>query len=224
MANELKHKDPGSELTQAEYISSDGTGHVFDSQATGDILYASSSTVLSRLAKATDGNVLELASGLPAWTASPTIGSTNWGNANHAHAASNSGGTIAITSTTGTLAIGNGGTGATTLNNLLTLGTHTTGNYAATVANATNGGTTVSNSGSESAAITVALNFDDLTAAAVNVAADSIPFLDADGSASRKESIADLATAMAGANLTASSGQLVASAPGVGLGLVIALS
>ena len=224
MANELKHKDPGSELTQAEYISSDGTGHVFDSQATGDILYASSSTVLSRLAKATDGNVLELASGLPAWTASPTIGSTNWGNANHAHAASNSGGTIAITSTTGTLAIGNGGTGATTLNNLITLGTHTTGNYAATVANATNGGTTVSNSGSESAAITVALNFNDLTAAAVNVAADSIPFLDADGNATRIESIADLATAMAGTNLTASSGQLVAGAAGAGLGLVIAHS
>jgi len=115
MANELTHKDPGSELTQAEFIASDGTGHVFESQATGDILYASSSTVLSRLAKATDGNVLELASGLPAWTASPTIGSTNWGNANHAHAASNSGGTIAITSTTGTLAVGNGGTGITSL-------------------------------------------------------------------------------------------------------------
>jgi len=95
MANELTHKDPGSELTQAEYIASDGTGHVFDSQATGDILYASSATVLSRLAKATDGNILELASNLPAWTASPTIGSTNWGNANHAHAASNSGGQIA---------------------------------------------------------------------------------------------------------------------------------
>ena len=95
MANELTHKDPGSELTQAEFIASDGTGHVFDSQATGDILYASSATVLSRLAKATDGNILELASNLPAWTASPTIGSTNWGNANHAHAASNSGGQIA---------------------------------------------------------------------------------------------------------------------------------
>ena len=224
MANELTHKDPGAELTQAEFIASDGTGHVFDSQATGDILYASSATVLSRLAKATDGNILELASNLPAWTASPTIGSTNWGNANHAHAASNSGGTIAITSTTGTLAVGNGGTGATTLNNLITLGTHTTGNYAATVANATNGGTTIANSGAESAAITVALNFNDLTAAAVNVAADSIPFLDADGTATRIESIADLATAMAGANLTASSGQLVAGAAGAGLGLVIALS
>jgi hypothetical protein len=224
MANELTHKDPGAELTQAEFIASDGTGHVFDSQATGDILYASSATVLSRLAKATDGNILELASNLPAWTASPTIGSTNWGNANHAHAASNSGGTIAITSTTGTLAVGSGGTGATTLNNLITLGTHTTGNYAATVANATNGGTTIANSGAESAAITVALNFNDLTDAAVNVANDSILFLDSDGTASRRDTIADLATAMAGTNLTASSGQLVAAAPGAGLGLVIALS
>ena len=134
-------------------------------------------------------------------------------------------GTIATGTWEGTtIAVDQGGTGATALTNLITLGTHTTGNYAATVANATNGGTTVSNSGSESAAITVAVNLNDLTAAAVNVAADSIPFLDADGSATRIESIADLATAMAGTNLTASSGQLVAGAAGAGIGLVIALS
>ena len=216
MANELTHKDPGAELTQAEYITSDGTGHVFESQATGDILYASSSTVLSRLAKATDGNVLELASGLPAWTASPTIGSTSWANANHAHAASNSGGTIAITATTGTLAVGNGGTGATTLNNLITLTTHTTGNYAATVANATNGGTTIANSGSEAAAITITINLNDLTAATVDVANDSIAIIDAnDSNGSRKESVADFVSAIAGANLTATSGVLAASGGGV---------
>jgi hypothetical protein len=103
MANEFKHKDPGSALTQAEFIASDGTGHIFESQAAGDVLYASSTTVLARLAKATDGNVLELASGLPAWTASPTIGSTSWANANHAHAASNSGGTL---TTLGTVTTG----------------------------------------------------------------------------------------------------------------------
>jgi len=103
MANEFKHKDPGSQLTQAEFIASDGTGHIFDSQAAGDVLYASSTTVLARLAKATDGNILELASGLPAWTASPTIGSTSWANANHAHAASNSGGTL---TTLGTVTTG----------------------------------------------------------------------------------------------------------------------
>jgi hypothetical protein len=103
MANEFKHKDPGTALTQAEFIASDGTGHIFDGQAAGDILYASSTTVLKNLAKATDGNVLELASGLPAWTASPTIGSTSWANANHAHAASNSGGTL---TTLGTVTTG----------------------------------------------------------------------------------------------------------------------
>ena len=110
-----------------------------------------------------------------------------------------------------TVAVDQGGTGATSLSNLITLGTHTTGNYAATVANATNGGTTIANSGSESAAITVALNFNDLTDTAINVAADSIVFLDADGTASRRDTIADLATAMAGANITATNGVLAAS-------------
>ena len=215
MANELTHRDPGAELTQAEYITSDGTGHVFDSQATGDILYASSATVLSRLAKATDGNILELSSNLPAWTASPTIGSTNWGNANHAHAASNSGGTIAITATTGTLAVGNGGTGATTLNNLITLTTHTTGNYVATVANATNGGTTIANSGSEGAAVTITVNLNGVAAGTVAVANDSIAFIDADDDATKKESIADFVSAIAGANLTATNGVLAASGGGV---------
>ena len=215
MANELTHKDPGSELTQAEYVTSDGTGHVFESQATGDILYASSSTVLSRLAKGSDGNVLELASGLPAWTASPTIGSTSWANANHAHAASNSGGTIAITATTGTLAVGNGGTGATTLNNLITLSTHTTGNFVATVANATNGGTTIANSGSENAAVTITVNLNGVAAGTVAVANDSIAFIDADDDATKKESIADFVSAIAGANLTATSGVLAASGGGV---------
>ena len=59
------------------------------------------------------------------------------------------------------------------------------------------------------------LVLSNLTGAAVNVAADSIPFLDADGSATRIESIADFVSAIAGANLTASSGQLAASGGGV---------
>ena len=216
MANELTHKDPGAELTQAEYITSDGTGHVFSSQAAGDILYASSTTVLTRLGKGADGTVLELASGLPAWTASPTIGATSWANAGHAHAAANSGGTIAITATTGTLAVANGGTGATELTNLITLATHTTGNFVATVANATNGGTTIANSGAENAGITITINLNDLTAAAVDVANDSIAIIDANATnGTRKESIADLATAMAGTNLTATSGVLAASGGGI---------
>ena len=153
MANELTHKDPGAELTQAEFIASDGTGHVFESQATGDIAYASSATVLSRLAKATDGNVLELASGLPAWTASPTIGSTSWANAGHAHAAANSGGTIAITAATGTLLVANGGTGATSLTDKAVLISQDSGTDAVgSVALTTDGQIIVGGSGGPAAA------------------------------------------------------------------------
>ena len=74
MANEFKHKDPGSELTQAEFISACGDGHIFACQATGDILYASSSTVLSKLAKGAANTVLSMGgSCIPAWTASPSV-------------------------------------------------------------------------------------------------------------------------------------------------------
>jgi hypothetical protein len=112
MANELKHGDQGCSLTKAEF---EGVGlHVFNSQSTGDIGYASSSSQLSRLGIGSSNALLEVASGIPGWTTSPTIGATSWANANHAHAACNSGGPIAITATTGTLAVGSGGTGATT--------------------------------------------------------------------------------------------------------------
>ena len=72
MANEFKHGSVGTSLTQSEW---EGVGtHVLDSQATGDIIYASSATQLSRLAKGTDGQVLTLASGIPSWaTNSPTV-------------------------------------------------------------------------------------------------------------------------------------------------------
>ncbi|MDH3463218.1 MAG: hypothetical protein OEM32_06300, partial [Acidimicrobiia bacterium] len=44
----------------------------------------------------------------------PEVASTDWTNANHSHAAGNSGGAIAISATTGTLAEGRGGTNQTT--------------------------------------------------------------------------------------------------------------
>tara|TARA_R100001510_G_scaffold43622_1_gene40054 strand:- start:1 stop:2439 length:2439 start_codon:yes stop_codon:yes gene_type:complete len=52
----------------------------------------------------------------------------------------------------------------------------------------------------------LALDLNELTAAAVAVGADSIAIIDADDNSSKKESIADLATAMAGDGLAASSG------------------
>ena len=117
MANELTHKDPGAELTQAEYISSDGTGHVFESQAQGDTLYATSTTVLSRLAKdANDSRVL-----------------TNTGTNNNPAWAQ----VTLTTGVTGTLPVANGGTGATTLTDKAVLisqdsGTDTVGSVAIT--------------------------------------------------------------------------------------------
>ena len=66
MANELKHVSVGTSLTQDEYESV--TGHAFESQATGDTMYASSATQLSRLGIGSAGQVLRIASGLPAWS------------------------------------------------------------------------------------------------------------------------------------------------------------
>ena len=60
--------------------------------------------------------------------------------------------------------------------------------------------------------VAVALDLNELTAAAVDVSADSIAIIDGSDNSSKKESIADLATAMAGTNITASSGQLVGTA------------
>jgi len=65
MANEFKHDSVGPSLTEAEWI---GIGtHVLDSQATGDIIYASSASQLRRLAVGSNTNVLTLAGGVPTW-------------------------------------------------------------------------------------------------------------------------------------------------------------
>ena len=58
------------------------------------------------------------------------------------------------------------------------------------------------------ASVSVALDLNELSAAAVAVGADSIAIIDADDNGSKKESIADLVTAMAGDGLAASSGVL----------------
>ncbi len=66
MANELVHSSAGTSLTQAEF---EAVGlHVCNSQATGDLIYASSATQLSRLGVGTNGDFLTLTAGVPAWT------------------------------------------------------------------------------------------------------------------------------------------------------------
>ncbi len=74
MTNELKHGSVGTELTQAEWEAIGA--HVFDSQSTGDILYASSATQLSRLGIGSSGQVLHVSSGIPSWTSSLSLGGT----------------------------------------------------------------------------------------------------------------------------------------------------
>lgn len=65
MANEFKHLAVGTELTQSEYESVGG--HVLDSQAVGDIIYASSTSQLSRLGIGSTGAILTVTGGIPAW-------------------------------------------------------------------------------------------------------------------------------------------------------------
>ena len=65
MANELKHKDVGTVLTEAEYDHIEA--HQFDSQATGDIAYASSADQISRLAIGSTGAILTVTGGVPVW-------------------------------------------------------------------------------------------------------------------------------------------------------------
>lgn len=65
MANEFVHESAGIELTQ---IEDDAVGrHKFNSQATGDILYASSGSQLSRLGIGSTDQVLSVVGGIPAW-------------------------------------------------------------------------------------------------------------------------------------------------------------
>ena len=82
MANEFVHGSVGTSLTQVEF---EAVGlHVLNSQATGDLIYASSSSQLSRLGIGTTNKVLTVIGGVPAWQStlvgltltSPTINGT----------------------------------------------------------------------------------------------------------------------------------------------------
>ncbi|MFZ1735668.1 MAG: hypothetical protein WAU31_01920, partial [Candidatus Moraniibacteriota bacterium] len=113
-------------------VSRGGTN--IGSYAIGDILYASGATTLAKLADIATGNVL-LSGGVgvaPSW------------------------GTVALgTSISGTLPVANGGTGATSLNDLIALTTNTTGNYVASISNGN--GISGGDGGGEGSSLTLAL-------------------------------------------------------------------
>ena len=81
-ANEFVHADPGSVLTQNEYIASPGSsgGHTLGvNQAVGDLIYASSAGadgIIRRLAIGTSGQYLTVAGGIPAWSSTLAAGDT----------------------------------------------------------------------------------------------------------------------------------------------------
>jgi len=99
MANEFKHGTVGTELTQAEYEAVGG--HVVDSQAVGDIIYASTTSQLIRLGIGSTNDILMVKSGIPDWEAQTQITSV---------------GTIATGTWQGTdIGVAYGGTGVSTL-------------------------------------------------------------------------------------------------------------
>ena len=106
------------------------------------------------------------------------------------------------TGVTNTLAVGNGGTGATTLNNLITLSTHTTGNYVATL---TAGNLIdLQNNSGEGATPTIDVDLTEASEAAI-ANGDYILFLDGGATGTtKKEALADLASLLAGTSLSAS--------------------
>jgi len=77
-----------------------------------------------------------------------------------------------------------------------------------TLSKAANGGVNFTSYNGSAAVSNLQLDLDDLAAAVVDVAADSIAILDATDDSSKKESIADIMTAVAGDALAASSGVL----------------
>jgi hypothetical protein len=100
-------------MTNALPVGSGGTG--FKTYTTGDILYASGSGTLSKLGIGSNGYVLTVNSGVPAWTAAAASGvsSVSFGSTGLTPSTATTG---AIT-VGGTLAIANGGTGATNASN-----------------------------------------------------------------------------------------------------------
>lgn len=70
-SNEFKHKDVGTQLTKDEWEAV-GT-HIFNSQATGDTMYASSTTQLSRRGIGSSNQIYTVSGGVPTWSSSASL-------------------------------------------------------------------------------------------------------------------------------------------------------
>ena len=98
-------------LTLGTALAATSGGTAQSTYTTGDILYASATNTLSKLAIGTTGQILTVASGLPSWGAAASSGVTTitFGSTGLTPSTATSG----AVSVAGTLAIANGGTGST---------------------------------------------------------------------------------------------------------------
>ena len=99
-------------VTLAGTLGATSGGTSQSTYATGDLLYASASNTLSRLAASSNGYVLTLAGGVPTWAAS-TGGVTSFSAGTTGFTPST--GTTGAITLAGTLNVANGGTGLTSL-------------------------------------------------------------------------------------------------------------
>lgn len=133
-------------LTTALSASQGGTGNA--SYSSGDLLYASGSTTLSRRAIGTTGQILTVSGGVPTWATPASVTSISFGSTGLTPSTATSG----VVSVGGTLNIANGGTGATSYSS----GQLLIGNSGGTLTRATltaGSGITITNG---SGAITIA--------------------------------------------------------------------
>jgi hypothetical protein len=124
-----------------------------------------------------------------------------------AHASYSGNVTLTLPATTGTL-VGTGDTGS--VSNTMLAGSIANAKLANSALTVTAGdGLSGGGSVALGASTSLALDLNELTAAVVDVANDSIVIIDAnDSNASKKESVVDLVAGVAGTGLSASSGQL----------------
>ena len=109
----------------ATTIASNYGGTGFSTYATGDLIYASATNTLSKLAAGTNGQVLTLAAGVPTW-ATDASGVTSFQTSLNGLTPSTS--TTGAVTLAGTLGVSSGGTGQTSYTNGQLLIGNTTGN------------------------------------------------------------------------------------------------
>lgn len=198
----------GTALTAAN----GGTGQ--SSYSTGDILYASGASTLTKLAAGTNGFVLGLSGGVPAWVATTTL-STISGSLNVG------------TQVTGTLTVSNGGTGATTFGQGWIYSAGGTGALAASTSPTVNYIVSTSTTATSTFAAGIQTTALNITGTATSTFANGIQlaagcFRDATGSCVGGSSLTGTAGQIAyfsGTNVAAGTSSLFISSAGlVGIG------